>query len=413
MKQFLFDQLANLYIQSKQPCRIGLNRQKNDFWDRISLLPIIIECLSNGNLENYQIPYHPSVISNTNQNQTLIDLYFFHLQRLTNDEIIKSDLINKILLSKSPPINNRNLIPMAEIIFKKFKDYFILQTTALLLCQLDLRNHDQQRLDRILTAIINQYLRIDRQPIQLTKHLKLFFSIIIVKRSWTFLFNLLKSERFQRVNAQWSNSLYNLFEFKRNSQSLQLCHQLQFTIMMDTTLSIFPKFHQPYEELSKLIDQCVKHHNHQQRWKPFIDWIQLKLNSNPPVLNSTEIKVMLLLNIYYNYYCNNQLSSLDNLLSVIENTLQPLSEELRVFHAFLQPEQYMIGYPIEDDDEDKNEVNNLFRVDCKDNEELSIRHSLVNLLAMILLSGKQNFLWTFTFEPSELQNTFGIPNEEK
>jgi hypothetical protein len=32
---------------------------------------------------------------------------------------------------------------------------------------------------------------------------------------------------------------------------------------------------------------------------------------------------------------------------------------------------------------------------------------LVNLMAMILLGGKQSFLWTFVFEPSTLQNTFG------
>jgi hypothetical protein len=211
----------------------------------------------------------------------------------------------------------------------------------------------------------------------------------------------------QRLNNQWANTLYNLFDINQNCQSnksLQLCHQLQFTLTTNITLSIFPKFHQPYEELSILIDQCIKNNNQQQqRWKYLSDWIQLKLNSNSSIINSTEIKVMLLLNIYYNYYCNNQLKSLDNLLITIENTLQLLPEELRVFQVFLQPEQYMIGY----NNVEKNCVNELFKLDCKDNHELNIRHSLVNLLAMILLSGKQNFLWTFAFEPLKLQNTLG------
>lgn len=182
---------------------------------------------------------------------------------------------------------------------------------------------------------------------------------------------------------------------------------MQFTVTANKTLSIFPKFHQPYEQLSKLIDQCVKTNDQQQRWKPLSDWIQLQLTTNPPIINLTEIKVMLLLNIYYDYYCNNQLESLDSLLIIIENILQPSPEELRIFKVFIQPEQNMIGYPKLNNNVDKNYLNNLFTLDCKDDDELNIRHSLVNLLAMILLSGKQNFLWTFTFEPLTLQNTFG------
>jgi hypothetical protein len=348
-------------------------------------------------------------MTNDNPKQILIDLFFFYLQRLANDEVIKCDLINKILLATLPQIKERRLNPTAEIIFKQLKDYFALQTTALLLCQSDLNNHDQQRLDRIMRTIISQYLPIDPQAMQLNNRVELFLSIILRKRSWNYLLNLFKSERFQRINAQWSNTLHGLFETTHNSQrntSLQLCHQLQFTLTTNTTLSIFPKLHQPYDELSKLIDQCIKN-NDQLGWKPFSDWIQVKLNSNPPILNLTEIKVMLLLNIYYDYYCNNQLATLDSLLAIIENTLQPSSEELRVFRAFLQPEQYMIGYPTENDHADKNELNNLFKLDCQDMDELHIRHSLVNLLAMILLSGQQNFLWTFTFEPLNLQKTLG------
>jgi hypothetical protein len=419
MKQFLFDELINILFKLRRQNRPGSNKQNMDFWDRVPLLPIISECITDGNLQNYQISYHPSIITDTNQKQTLFDLFFFHLKRFANDETINCQLINKILMSSLPLINDKPVISIVEIFFKQLKDYFSIQMTALLFCEKNLNNHDQQKLNQITNKIIDKYLLIDPQSVQLNKDLKLFLSIIITKRSWNFLLNLLKSERFQRLNAQWSNTLYNLLEIKHNSQRnklLQLCHQLQFTLTTNTTLSIFPKLHQPYEQLSKLIDQCIKSNDEQQRWKPLSDWIQLKLNSNPPVLNSIEIKVMLLLNIYYDYYCNNQLASLDTLLVFIENTLQPSPEELRVFCAFLQPEQYMIGYPSVNNHVDKNYLNNLFKLDCKDDDELSIRHSLVNLLAMILLSGKQNFLWTFAFEPLKLQNTLGefkINNKKK
>ncbi|CAF1685278.1 unnamed protein product, partial [Adineta ricciae] len=161
--------------------------------------------------------------------------------------------------------------------------------------------------------------------------------------------------------------------------------------------SIFPQFHQIYNELKTNLTNCI---NNNQQWNILSDWIQLQQNPN-----RTEIKVMLLLNIYYDYYCTNQLASLNTLLPFIENTLEPLPEEMRVFRALLQPEQHMIGYSR---NQEENFLNHLFRVDCKDEDELPIRHSLVNLMAMILLGGKQNFLWTFTFQPLTLQNTFGF-----
>jgi hypothetical protein len=416
MKQFLFDELANILFKLKRQNRPSGNKQNLDFWERICLLPIISESITDVNLQNYQIPYHPSVITGENQKQILFDLFFFHLKRYANDEIINCQLIHKILMATLPPINDRRVVPMAEIFFKQLKDYFSIQLTALLFCAKDLSNHEPQRINQITNTIIGKYLSIDPQLIQLNKHLEFFLSIIITKRSWNFLLNLLKSEHFQRINAQWSNTLYTVLEIKHNSQRnkyLQLCHQLQFTLTTNKTLSIFPKLHQPYEQLSKLIDQCVKTNDDQQRWKPFSDWIQLQLTSNPPIVNLTEIKVMLLLNIYYDYYCNNQLGSLNSLLIVIETTLQPSPEELRVFRVFLQPEQYMIGYPQINNNVDKNYLNNLFKLDCKDDDELGIRHALVNLLAMILLSGKQNFLWTFTFEALKLQSTFGKYNKNQ
>jgi hypothetical protein len=120
-----------------------------------------------------------------------------------------------------------------------------------------------------------------------------------------------------------------------------------------------------------------------------------------------DIKVMLLLNIYYNYYCNNQLQLLNTLLNVIERMLEPTPEEIRVFRCLLDPEHYMIGYPQENNTTDFNYLNHLFRLDCEAVDELCIRHSLVNLMAMIIKGGVTNFLWTFAFQPLSIENTFG------
>ena len=78
-----------------------------------------------------------------------------------------------------------------------------------------------------------------------------------------------------------------------------------------------------------------------------------------------------------------------------------------VFRALIQPEESMIGYPRANDNEERNSLNTLFALDCQDEDELPIRHGLVNLMAMILMGGKQSFLWTFAFQPLALQNTFG------
>ncbi|CAF1212894.1 unnamed protein product [Rotaria sp. Silwood1] len=411
MKQFLFDELINILIENSRQNHSNVHQQFTDAWDRIALLSIIMECINNENLENYQIPYHPSVISNTNPNHLLIDLFFFHLRRLINDERIRPSFIHKILV----PLSNINIIdriPIAENVFKQLKEYFLLETTALLLCQSDLNNEDQQRIDSILTTVINQYLKIETPSVQLSKHVEHFCSVIITKKSWNFLVDLLKSERINRLNTQWADTLHKLFAIKYNTQHnkhLHYSHQLQFTLTTDQTSSIFPTLHQPYHDLTEVIDECVKNTNDgEQRWIPLINWIQSQLNSNPPIVNATEIKVMLLLNIYYNYYCNAQLNSLNHLLIVIERTLQPCDEEQRVFRVLLQPEQHMIGYPGENNPNDKNYLNDLFKLDYQDDEQLPIRHTLVNLLAMILLSGKENTLWTFAFEPLKLEGTYGF-----
>ncbi|CAF3150845.1 unnamed protein product, partial [Rotaria sp. Silwood2] len=409
MKQFLFDELIEILIENSRQNRINAHRQFTDFWDRISLLSIIMDCITNENLENYQIPYHPSVITDINQNYILIDLFFFHLRRLISYEKIRVDLINKILLTMPPRINNAHEI--AEKIFKQLKEYFLLHTTALLLCQSNLNNENQQRLNNIIMTVINQYLIISIPVIELNNYVQLFLSIIITKQSWNYLLDLLKSERIQRLNSQWADTLHDLFVTRHNTQHnkyLHHSHQLQFTLTTDITSSIFPTLHQPYHELTQLIDQCVKNNNIEQRWIPLTNWIQSKLNSNPPIVNTIEIKVMLLLNIYYNYYCNARLNSLDNLQTIIKNTLQPCDEEQLVFRAILQPEQHMIGYLTDNNPTDKNYLHDIFQIDYQDVQELAVRHTLVNLLAMILLSGKESPLWTFAFEPLKLETTYGF-----
>jgi hypothetical protein len=412
MKQFLFDELANVYLKS-----IHHNRQTLDCWDRLTkLLPFVIECIGDDNLilENYQLPYHPSIVAIDDQQQPLLDLFFFYLQRSVNDETIKYDFVNKVMQSTLTNIRNMRSITAATKIFQKLKDYFLIRLIALLLCETNISPDDQRMISRITLTIINMYLSIDREAVQLNPHLQIFLSTIISKRSWNFLFNLLKSDHIQRLNSQWATTLCRLLEIKQTTQKnpyLQLCHQIQFTLSTNNTSSIFPQLHQPYEQLKEIVNNCVKENvNNEQRWKNLLDWIELKRNTNPPMLELKEIKVMLLLNIYYDYYCNNQLASVSTLLPFIENTLQPLPEEIRVFRAFLQPEQFMIGYPTRNDNADQNFLNSLFSVDCKDEDELCIRHLLVNLLAMILMGGKQSFLWTFAFQPLTLQNTFGIYN---
>ncbi|CAF1222260.1 unnamed protein product [Adineta steineri] len=408
MKQFLFDELVNITLKLKQQ-----TKQTFDVWDRLDLLPILIECLTNVTLlQNYQIPYHPSIFSLGNNRptirQTLLDLYFFHLRRQMNNETITSKLINKGMLLEIPRIENRLFLPLVENIFKQLKDYFRLRMIALLLCQTDLQSEEQNTINPILSTTINELLSIDQQPMQFSNHLQLFLSTIISKQSWNFLLNLLKSDYIQHLNKLWATTLYDLLELNQTFQqnkSLQLCHRIQFTLSINNNSSIFPKLHQPYEELREIVNICVRDNTKPNQWKSLSDWIQLKLISNPIQLKLDEIKSMLLLNIYYDYYCNNKLTLISSLLEIIQNDLQLSSEEFRVFCILIQPERYMIGYSLENDN---NSINNLFKLDCQNEFDLGLRHMLVNLMAMILLGGKQSFLWTFTFQSLALENTFGF-----
>lgn len=412
MKQFLFDGLANILMDIHTKKQSNSTPRKNDVWDCLRLLPLIVESLPEKNLGNYRLPYHPSVIPKDHNHQLiLLDLYFFHLQRLVNEESIKHELINKILLPVTLTISDNSLRASVNSLRDQLRDYFAVYTTARLLCQPDSNNFDI--LKHALTAVIQQYLSVDQLTDQ-NSYAQLFFAIIISKQSWPYLLTLLQSELLQRVNKVWADQIYNLFQCKQDSSSsLQIFHRLHFTITTKTTLSIFPQFHQPYHELSVRMEQRTKLSDGNGQWTSISDWIRSKLKDTQPPLTLTEIKVLLLLNIYYDYYCLNLLKLLNGLLEMIKAVLEPTEIELKIFQVFLEPETYMIGYPKDEANTETNELNNLFKVDCQDNTELSIRHSLVNLLAMILLSGQENFLWPFAFDPNRLQKTFGRSHEDR
>jgi hypothetical protein len=415
MKQFLFDELMDLSLDI-----IQFNQEKKEFdcIDRIKLLiPVIFECISYEEIDqNYRLPlpYHPSVVLSNNQpmqRQILLDLFFFHVKRHSTNEIIACKLINKLLLlSSAPKIKNKNLKTIAENYFKQLHAYFSIEWMALFVCETDSNEKNSDRFKSIMRQTIINYLFFHQQLVEFNPNLQLFLSIIISKRSWNYLLNLLQSDHIKYCNNEWANGLYNALNTEqvfRHTKYLEQCHQIQFTLSIKNSLSIFPKLHQPYDELSKIIDKCVQDDLQEQKWTLLSDWIESKQNADPCNLTLKEIKVMILLKIYYDYYCNNQLALLDQLLELIQNILEPSSEEFRVFRVLLQPEQYMIGYPNEDEPDDDNFLNKLFKLDCKDEDELGIRHSLVNLMAMILMGGEQNFLWTFAFQPLTLETTYG------
>ncbi|CAF1123756.1 unnamed protein product [Didymodactylos carnosus] len=284
---------------------------------------------------------------------------------------------------------------------------------TLLLCEQDYGDHSPQWC-RLIQTIIAEYFSTDQQQ-QLGDNTKLFLSTIIMKRSWNYLLSLLKSDFFQiRIGHKWSVYIHHLLEVKHNNTLeqnglLHMCDRIEFTLPLSDNLQqqlIFPKLNQYFDELSKIFHLCAN--DHTQRWMPLLNWFQTKLTSDPCLLESNEIKALMILIIYYNYYCADKLSTLNILLETLEShhaaMLKLSLEEQRLFRVLLKPTQYMIGY----DDTEENYLNKLFKLDCKADDELSIRHSMVNLMAMIVLSGKNNFLWTFAFQPLSLQNTFGF-----
>ncbi|CAF4887303.1 unnamed protein product [Rotaria sp. Silwood1] len=406
-KQLLFDELIDLTSIQFQP-------NISSIVDRIEyLLPIVMQCVSDRTrLQDYQIPYHPSILQQHQDNRlVLLDLFFFHIDRHANESVINKKLINELIALKPPKIKDQDLMSSAKTIYKQLKEYFLLRSAALYLCQTALYDtNDSNEFFECVKVLINDYLSIKETAAQLTPNLQIFLSTIISKRSWTFLLDLLKSDQMQNLNRTWASILYRHLELKqvpKPNKYLKFSHQLQFTLSPNShALSIFPHLHQLYDELTQIIITCINNKTGDQ-WKPLSDWIQLKLNTVPVDLQMNNIKAMLLLNIYYNYYCNNQLQLLNTLLNTIERTLDPSSEELSVFRNLLEPERYMIGYPQQNNNTDFNYLNNLFRLDCEAADELCIRHSLVNLMAMIIKGGAKSFLWTFAFEPLSIEGTFG------
>ncbi|CAF3818218.1 unnamed protein product [Rotaria sp. Silwood1] len=407
IKEFLFDELMNIYLKYMQQ-----NQMIKNAWDRILLLPTMIQCVSDGNsLENYRPPYHPSVVTQENARSTLLDLFFSHLKRSMSNEVVHCTLVNKILQSAVPPADIRQRQPLVDAIFRQIKDYFLIQLTALLLCQADRSVEDQADVNRILLYMINNYLSIQNNATKLSEPLQNFLATIVSKFSWNHLLKMLKSHDVQQQNQQWSTTLSRFFENKQataaRQSSIQMSHQLEFTLTSNNEQSIFPHLQQSYEELKRIVDQCVNQNNDEQCWKPFTDWIALNRQGNPPKLQLIEIKVIVLLNIYYEYLCQDRLESIDSLLSIIERDLDLLVEERLVFRALSQPERFMIGYPRNPQDE-RNTLNDFFTPQCQNEDELRIRHCLVNLMAMILLGGKQSFLWSFAFQPLSLLHTHGF-----
>ncbi|CAF4331676.1 unnamed protein product, partial [Rotaria sp. Silwood2] len=406
MKQLFFNELVNLFLKqhsSNEPSIIECISK---------MLPIIVECIANKSLlESYQIPCHPSSLEQyKNDRPILFDLFFFHLEQHVNENVINCELINELMQLTPPKSKHDELSFLIGELCKRLREFFLTRSIALFLCGTESNNEELDGFIEDFKSFIKTFLKIDENTGQFNHRLQIFLSTIISKRSWNFLLNLLKSEYIQSVNSTWANIVYDRLELKqlpKSNKYLQYCHRLGFTLSSDIyTLSMFPKLQQCYDELSQIIDSCTNNKTETQ-WNSLCDWIQLKLNASFDGLQLNDIKVMLLLSIYYDYYCNNQLELVSTLLDVIERILQPLPEELCVFQSLLKPEEYMIGYSGRNDNDVDNYLNHLFRLDCQDIDELCMRHALVNLMAMIIMGGETSFLWTFAFQPLKAEKTYG------
>ncbi|CAF1299608.1 unnamed protein product [Rotaria magnacalcarata] len=407
MKQFLFDQLADLFLQMKQNSKLTI-----DLWDRFNLIPMLTECVSDiDHIEHYRIPFHPSIDAGNDREKThipLFDLYFFHLRGKMKHDSITPKFLNKgMLLKLSKTVNEKE--PLAENLFKQLKNYFLSIVMALLIFCSDTTADAENEVLGMFTIMIQELLFLDSTVLQLSDYVQLFLSTGISKHSWQYLFNFLQSKELRAVNANWATALCRLLQLDQTiSQNphLQLSHQIQFTFSSNSNnSSIFPTLHQPYEELRKIIDTCAQNQTDENSWEPFISWINSQLHSELTEFQINQLKAMLLLNIYYDYYCTNQLEAIRPLTSIIPIILSLSREEVHVFCVLLNPERFMIGY---DSHNDTNSLNDLFKLDCQNEFDLSLRHLMVNLMAMILLGGRQSFLWTLVFEPLSLENTFGF-----
>ncbi|CAF1317311.1 unnamed protein product [Didymodactylos carnosus] len=224
-----------------------------------------------------------------------------------------------------------------------------------------------------------------------------------------YLFPLLRSDFLQNIDSHWATITLQLLETQTNFQkkSIQLYDQIQFTLPSNITENIlFPKLQKFYTYFSVVFDECVTNRFEMNYWLPLINWINEQQNVEENRLNLNEIKSMLILKIYYDYYYQgeNNLMLLHELLETLQMNMEFSPEEIQVFRVLLEPVENMIGY----NDEKQNYLNEIFKIDSTAEDELSIRHSLVNLISMIILSGKETFLWIFTFQPLLLQDTYGF-----
>ncbi|CAF1377761.1 unnamed protein product [Didymodactylos carnosus] len=209
-----------------------------------------------------------------------------------------------------------------------------------------------------------------------------------MKRTWNYLMKMLQSSFLRNINDEWSSKLYAMFETRakaiRDNEHLRLCDQLEFTSSpIASDCAIFPHLHQQYLSLSGLVDECLANSS-SEKWKPLTKWCTEQLLSDDARLRPNEIKAMLLLKIYYDYYCqadNENLHSIFEALVEEVDELELREEKERVFRAILEPEKYLIGY--NDDADETNVLNGLFKKTFRSEDELYLRHALMNLMASI------------------------------
>eukprot|EP00698_Gefionella_okellyi_P000162 TRINITY_DN10146_c0_g1_i2.p1 TRINITY_DN10146_c0_g1~~TRINITY_DN10146_c0_g1_i2.p1 ORF type:complete len:5535 (-),score=1671.40 TRINITY_DN10146_c0_g1_i2:10-15267(-) len=162
-----------------------------------------------------------------------------------------------------------------------------------------------------------------------------------------------------------------------------------------------------YDELSVCVDSAARSSN----FAEFIQWVSDHCQT---VEMRQQLKMMLLLKVYHDYFCANNLMPLHPLLAILLQQLPSLQlqvHECRVLMAFIHPEQSMIGYARPD-----NQLNELFRAECHHRDDLPMRHALVNLLALVIghdVSPGRNFAWTHMFNPIALENTFGFASRHE
>ncbi|CAF1586988.1 unnamed protein product, partial [Didymodactylos carnosus] len=338
------------------------------------LLPIVVKCLSLSFTEvdtngfSYIPPYHPFVIVsdginiNTLQQQSLINLLFFHIRNHLNNYSFKCDFVDLLMNHTTSPMTNivaHNTV--IATIYESIKTYLIIECTACLLCENDYDDDSVEWSDSI-RCFLRVYVPISKQQNAFDHNMKQFLSTILRKRDWNYLINLLQSNFLRTIHNEWSTKiselLSNIQKLRRNEERLHVYDQLEFTLSTNApSCSAFSKLHQPYTNISKIFDECANNKSESDNWTPLFTWCLEQLSLEDEPLFPNEIKMMLFLKIYYDYYCHENILSLSNLVESLQSVqqLELIEEELRVFKAILMPETYMIGY--NDHEEETNALN--------------------------------------------------------